>query len=232
MSVPVRVCLFVRVSKQSQNYDRQVSDLTPVADRQGWAITHIIHETGSATKRRLADRAELRELLRLCQTGQIDKVLVTEFSRLGRQRGETPMVIEQIAQSNVSIYAHNLGMETRLPNGRPNPAMGLIVAIMVESAAQETERNAERIVSGQQEAKRKGVHIGRPAGSTTSDVALIDKHKLVAKDLRAGLSVRHVAAIRAVSKNTVSRVASAIKRCSTSPERCSTTPDAGPPEPA
>jgi DNA invertase Pin-like site-specific DNA recombinase len=203
---PTPVTLFVRVSNSSQNYDRQVSDLTRVAKRRGWTVTHIIHEKGSATKRKLAARPELQELLVLTASGQIKKVLVTEFSRLGRLRGETPMVMQQITEHGVSIYADNIGMETLLDNGRINPATAMVMAVMNEMYAQETERNSERIISGQQEAKKKGKHIGRPAGSTKTDQALLDQYPGVVKDLRDGLSIRRIAAFRDVAKSTVEKV--------------------------
>ncbi len=103
------VALFVRVSTKEQDYARQVSDLTAHAERQGYEIVRIIHETGSATKLSNVDRPELDNLLDLCRSKTIRKVLVTEFSRLGRRRSETPALMEAITQAGVSIYAHNLG---------------------------------------------------------------------------------------------------------------------------
>ena len=79
----IPVALFVRVSTKEQDYARQVPDLTAYAQKQGYSIAHIIHETGSTTKRRNVDRPELDRLLKLCRTRAIKKVLVTEFSRLG-----------------------------------------------------------------------------------------------------------------------------------------------------
>ena len=58
----MNVAIFVRVSTKSQNYDRQVSDLTKHADRMGWTIVSIIQEVGSATKRKNVDRPELEQL--------------------------------------------------------------------------------------------------------------------------------------------------------------------------
>ena len=110
----IPVALFVRVSTKDQDYSRQVSDLTAHAERQGYQVAHIIHETGSATKRSNVDRPELERLLKICRTKAIRKVLVTEFSRLGRRRSETPALMEAITEAGVSIYAHNL-------DGRPLP---------------------------------------------------------------------------------------------------------------
>ena len=104
----IPVALFVRVSTKEQDYARQVSDLMAHAERQGYQIVHIVQETGSATKRSNVERPELEELLDLCRKKKIRKVLVTEFSRLGRRRSETPALMEAITQTGVSIYAHNL----------------------------------------------------------------------------------------------------------------------------
>ena len=67
MTNVIPVALFVRVSTRGQDYSRQVSDLTAVAQRQGYQITHIIAETGSATKRSNVDRPEIEQLLTLCR---------------------------------------------------------------------------------------------------------------------------------------------------------------------
>ncbi len=47
----------------------------------------------SATKRSNVDRLELDNLLDLCRSRTIRKVLVTGFSRLGRRRSETPALM-------------------------------------------------------------------------------------------------------------------------------------------
>ncbi|QJW88367.1 recombinase family protein [Spirosoma taeanense] len=158
----IPVALFVRVSTKEQAYSRQVADLTACADKQGYYIAHIIHETGSATKHSNVDRPELDKLLNLCRTKAIKKVLVTEFSRLGRRRSETPALMEVITEAGVSIYAHNLGLETLLANGKRNPVAGIVIAVMIEIDAMETERLSERIMSGLAEAQRRGKQLGRP----------------------------------------------------------------------
>lgn len=78
----IPVALFVRVSTRGQDYARQVADLTAYAQKQGYGVAHVVHETGSATKRSNVQRPELGKLLKLCRTKAIKKVLVTEFSRL------------------------------------------------------------------------------------------------------------------------------------------------------
>ena len=208
----IPVALFVRVSTKEQDYTRQVSDLTAHAERQGYQIAHIVQETGIATKRSNVERPELEELLNLCRKKKIQKVLVTEFSRLGRRRSETPALMEAITQAGVSIYAHNLGLETLQPNGKRNPVASIVIAVMIEIDAMETERLSERILSGLEQARRDGKRLGRPPGTKQPKEKLVASFPGVAKDLRNGLSIRQTAAIRKVSADTVQRVKKAMAK--------------------
>ena len=206
----IPVAIFVRVSTKGQDYTRQVSDLTAVAQRQGYQVIQIIQEIGSATKRNNVDRPEIDQLLKLCRSKTIRKVLVTEFSRLGRRRSETPVLMEAITEAGVSVYAHNLGLETLMANGKRNSVAGIVIAVMVEIDAMETERLSERILSGLEQARRNGKRLGRPPGSKMNTEQLLLEYSGVAKDLKKGLSIRQIAAIRAVSPDTVQRVKKAM----------------------
>ena len=173
-------------------------------------IAHIVSETGSATKRSNVQRPEVEQLLTLCRAKVIRKVLVTEFSRLGRRRSETPALMEAITQAGVSIYAHNLGLETLLANGKRNPIAGIVIAVMIEIDAMETERLSERILSGLANARRKGIRLGRPPGSTKDCQQFVQAYPGVVKDLKAGLSIRQTAAFRELSKDTIQRIKKAM----------------------
>jgi len=154
---------------------------------------------------------------RSSKTKAIKKVLVTEFSRLGRRRSETPALMEAITQAGVSIYAHNLGLETLLANGKRNPVTSIVIAVMIEIDAMETERLSERILSGLAEARRRGKRLGRPSGSTKSEEDLLAKYAGVVKDLCKELSIRQTATVRHVSTDTVQRVKKAMAVKPTSP---------------
>jgi DNA invertase Pin-like site-specific DNA recombinase len=55
--------IFARVSKLTQDWQRQVSDLEPIAE--SWGAPYIISEKGSASKRRNAQRPEGQQLRKL-----------------------------------------------------------------------------------------------------------------------------------------------------------------------
>ena len=40
--------------------------------------------------------------------------------------------MEAITEAGVSIYAHNLGLETLLANAKRNPVAGIVIAVMIE----------------------------------------------------------------------------------------------------
>jgi len=174
----------------------------------------------SATKRSNVDRPELDNLLDLCRSKTIRKVLVTDFSRLGRRRSETPALMEAITQAGVSIYAHNLGgpplrLETLQSNGKRNPVASIVIAVMIEIDAMETERLSERILSGLDQARRNGTRLGRPPGTKKAKEELVAAYPGVVKDLKNGLSVRQTAVIRKVSTDTVQRVKRAMPKAKT-----------------
>jgi DNA invertase Pin-like site-specific DNA recombinase len=206
----IPVALFVRVSTKGQDCARQIADLTAVATKQNYQIVQIIEETGSATKRNNIDRPEIETLLALCRSKTIKKVLVTEFSRLGRRRSETPVLMETIMAEGVSIYAHNLGIDTLTPTGKRNSVAGIVMAVMFEIDAMETERLSERILSGLDEARRRGKRLGRPPGTVKTSTSLIEAYPGAIKDLKAGLSIRQVSTLRSLSKDTVQRLKKAI----------------------
>ena len=80
-------------------------------------------------------------------------------------------------------------------------------SLLAEMARAERETLVERIHSGLAEARRKGVCIGRPPGRKSSTtVDLVAKYPDVARQLRAGQSIRHAAAITGKSKATVEKI--------------------------
>jgi DNA invertase Pin-like site-specific DNA recombinase len=204
--------IFARVSKLSQDWQRQVSDLRPVAEARGWGTPQLLTEKGSASKRRNQDRPEVQQLRELVAAGQVSRVLITEVSRLGRLPSQAHALLEELTEAGVSIYIHRYAIETLLPTGKLNPVASVLFSLAAEFARAETEERAERIRSGKAESARRGVHQGRPSGTQLADKDLIQKWPKVAKLLRSGLSVRKVAKLEAVSATTVQGVRAALLR--------------------
>lgn len=199
------VALFVRVSKQSQDYERQITDLTRIAHEQGWRVhTTITEKVSGATlnEKRLA----ITELLHLAKQKMITKILVTEISRLGRRTGDVLNVIETLSECGVSVYAHNYRLETLTPDGKRNPVAALLFTFLAEFARLERETLVERIHSGLEQARRRGKTLGRPHGTTKSQEQILKDYPRVVRCLKQGLSLRQTAKVAEVSVNTVRKV--------------------------
>ena len=205
-SIPAAI--LVRVSTNKQETDRQIYELETVAKAKGWHVAEVIKEqiTGSTRLREALDR-----VVQLAEAGKIKKVLVHEVSRVARRNSVAHDFLERLEEAGVSLYWHAQAIETLLPNGKRNPAAGIMFSLLAEMARNEKETLVDRIKSGLDEAKRKGRTLGRPVGSTLDAADLIAKHPDIAKELRAAKnSVRKIAKLTDKAKGTVMAVKKAL----------------------
>src|SRR6266699_2029536 len=201
----VPVVILVRVSTVKQETDRQISELLAYAKSKGYKVVEICRETISGTDNG-DHRYGLKRVEELAAQGEVKKVLVHEISRLARRNSVAHRFVEMLEECGVSLYWHAQGIETLLPNGKRNPAAGIMLALLAEIARSEVETLRERIKSGLAEAKRKGVRLGRPKGTTLSRDVFIQKHKDIVRQLKRGQSVRNAAKITGKGASTVQRV--------------------------
>ena len=210
MSNPkIPVAILVRVSTLKQENDRQISELQAYADSKGFDVVEICQEQVSGNAEE-CDRHGLHRVEELARAGVIKKVLVHEVSRLARRNSIAHGFIETLEELKVSLYWHQQGIETLLPNGKRNPAAGIMFALLAEMARAERETLSERIKSGLAEARRKGRRLGRPNGTTTPSKEFLVKHSDIVRKLKEGHSVRNIAKITGKGGSTVQRVKSCL----------------------
>ena len=203
----IPVAILARVSTSKQDNERQIHELTAHAEAQGWEVVEIVTEKLSGASK---ERPDILRVLSLAASGKIKKVLVHEISRLGRRPALVHNTVEKLTEAKTSLYWHAQRIETLLPDGRRNPAAGIMLALMAELAMAERETLIERTRSGLDAARRRGVTLGRPVGSTLAATDLLTKHPDIIRHLKAGMSIRHVAAITKKSTGTVQSVKKAI----------------------
>ena len=201
------VVILVRVSTQKQETARQISELQAYADSKGYEVVEICRETVSGRADE-SERLGLQRVEELAASGKVKKVLVHEISRLARKNSVAHRFVETLEEYGVSLYWHQQGIETLLANGKRNPAAGIMLALLAEMARSEVEVLRERINSGLAEARRKGVKLGRPLGTTLDREVFLQKHRDIIRLLKAGQSVRNAAKISGKGVSTVQRVKS------------------------
>jgi DNA invertase Pin-like site-specific DNA recombinase len=201
-STSTPVAILVRVSSSLQETDRQVTELTAYAESKGYNIVAVLREKISGTADQ-DEREGLNQALELARTGKIKKVLVHEVSRIARRNSIAHKFVETLEDYGVSLYWAAQSIETLLPSGRRNPAAGIMLALMAEMARNELEVLKMRVRSGIEQARRSGVRLGRPVG-TTED--LRKKHQDIVRNLKNGQSVRNTGKITGKGFSTVQRV--------------------------
>jgi len=100
-----RVCIYCRVSSTNgtQDYQRQINDLTAFAAQNNYEVVKVFAEKVSGAKKNI-DRPELLKMIDFVNSNKIEKVLVTELSRLGRDTLQTLQTIELLNQNKISLY--------------------------------------------------------------------------------------------------------------------------------
>lgn len=206
-----QVAIFVRIFDKAQDCHQQLADLRAIAHQQAMQV--VVEIVGKARiGLRNQQRESLQQLLKLCRQGNIQKVLVKDAEDLFSTQGEYLQLIEELTQLGISIHTkmNTLRVET-LENGMLNPlALGILCGVSYFSPSARREELRERIIHGQEEARRQGKTTGRPMGTTEKPVAFLAKYPAVIQQLQQYTGVRKTARSCGVSINTVSKVAKAL----------------------
>ena len=207
-SVPVAI--LVRVSTSKQETARQLHELSDYAEAKGYAVVEVCRETISGDSDS-DQRQGLKRVEELAAAGKIRKVLVHEISRIARRNSVAHHFVETLETFGVSLYWHAQGIETLLPNGKRNPAAGIMLALLAEMARAELETFRARILSGLADARRRGQKLGRPIGTRLTRAAFLEKHRDIIRLLKAGQSIRNTAKITDKGVSTVQRISVSVR---------------------
>ena len=181
-----------RVSTTEQDPRRQVDALVAAACGTVW-VEHGV--SGVA-----ASRPALDDLLDHARRG--DCVLVVELSRLGRSMGRTVALIEALADRGVGVRSLTQGIDT----SSDSAVSALLVAVFSALAAIERDTLVSRTRDGIEAARRRGVHIGRPAALSPDQRALVVR--LVGRE---GRPIADVARGTGVARATIYRAIEAAR---------------------
>jgi len=203
-----KVVIYARVSSAGdrQSTDRQIEDLTRYAEGKGLDVIKIFkeHISGARTNK---EREALSECLEFCRAEHPGTLMVTELSRLGRSTVEVLKAVEDLTAAGVNVFILDLNLSTLDDEGKENPVAKMVLTVLALGAEMERKLILGRLNSGRELAKKKGVKMGRPKGSTLTNEDIQAKYPEVLRHLRKGKnSIREIAKLTGVSVSTVQRV--------------------------
>ena len=136
----------------------------------------------------------------------INKVLVTELSRLGRDTLQVLQVIELLNKEGISLYIQNYNIETLTADGKVNPMSQFLITILAEVARMERKTIRERVESGYNNYRANGGKVGRKEGYRKSDEEMREEYAEEIRLLKKGYSLRNIQKITNTSVNTLRKI--------------------------
>jgi len=194
------------VSTQNQEFERQINELSEYAANHKLEIVKVFSNKVSGAKKN-EDRPEILEMIDYVKSNQVDKVLVLEISRLGRNTLEALKVIELLNDEKICLFVKNYNIETLDDKGKINPMAQFLLTILLEVARMERTTTRERVWSGYQNFRKSGGKVGRKEGFKKSPEQMKVEYTEELKLLRKGISLRNVSKITGTSVNTLRKVA-------------------------
>ena len=187
----MRVATYCRVSTSDQNSALQLRELTQFANARKWKIAEKHQDTisGAATK-----KPGMKALMESARLRRIDCILVWKLDRFGRSLGDLVNKIQELDSLGVRFMAITQGIDT----DKSSPTSRLLLNMMAVFADFERELIRERVQAGVNNARARGVRLGRP---------LKVFNRPAVQEMRAmGWSIRKIAAKCRIGTGTVQRL--------------------------
>lgn len=199
--------ILARVSTMLQDYERQISELTEYAQTHNLGIVKVFANKVSGAKSN-QQRSEIMEMIEFVKNNHVDKVLVLEISRLGRDTLEALKVIELLNQEKICLFVKNYAIETLDEAGNINPMAQFLITILLEVAKMERSTIRQRMKSGYQNYRANGGQVGRKVGYRKDKAVMKEEYKEEIKLLKKKISLRNIHKLTGTSINTLRKLQS------------------------
>lgn len=149
----MRVGLYPRVSghEQEDNYSipEQIDRMKKYCESRDWMVYKIY--TDSAYSGSNMDRPGLQDMIKDCEQGKLDMVLVYKLDRLSRSQRDTLFLIEDVFDKNgVGFTSMTENFDTSTPFGKA------ILGVLAVFAQLEREKIKERTMDGKDARAKEG----------------------------------------------------------------------------
>ena len=155
-----RVGIYARTSLGSDRQDitRQVSELKQIVKNHNWELIDTYVDEGYS--RTTTSRPELNRMMRDANIRKFEMVITLELSRLGASLKNMIEIVDKLREKKIQLFIVNQQIDTSSATGY------MFFSIMTSIANYERELISERVRSGLENAKRKGIVLGRKTNLT------------------------------------------------------------------
>lgn len=194
-----KTAIYCRISTSMQSTDRQREDLLKVAERFKYEIDadHIYIDiiTGFSIGE---ERPNYSALLDEVEKGNIDTILFSELTRLGRNSTELLAEVQRLQDKGIDLYFEKQDLWVR--HDKKDLGSRILLAVLAITTSYEIELFAERSISGKIEKVNKGGGIG---GDNNAYGYMNDENKrMVIREKEAG-TIRRIFNMYADGKSTI-----------------------------
>lgn len=188
---------YIRVSTEEQNISRQH------INSKEFTKVYIDKTSGTI---QFNERKQAKKLLKDIELGSITEIHVSSIDRLGRNILDILTVIEFLHEKSASLFVENIGMYSMIDN-KVNSAFKMIISVLGNVAEMERDYLKERQKQGINIAKANGTYTGRLYGSKMSNEQILEKYKVVVKELSENnQSLRRAALLGGCSLGTAQKI--------------------------
>ena len=202
-----KAVIYSRVSSTGDRQDtsRQIRDLEILAKQRNLKIEKTYEEHVSGAKK-TQDRPVLKECLDYCFTNDIDILLISELSRLGRNVDDVLSNVRLCKEKHLNVYFQKEQLSIFNSDGKEHPFLTIFIAVLGTCAEMERENIKFRLNSGKAKFIAEGGKVGRKEGYKKPDEKLQEEYAGVIKMLRKGYPIRMIAKSEGVGISTVMRI--------------------------
>lgn len=203
----MQAVIYARVSSVGDRQDttRQIRDLEKYATDHSLTIEKTFEEHISGAKK-TKDRPILTECLDYCFKNNIDTLLISELSRLGRNVDDVLSNVQRCKEHHLNVYFQKEQLSIFNTDGKEHPFLTIFIAVLGTCAEMERENIKFRLNSGREKYIAEGGKLGRKEGYKKSDAKLQEEYGGVIKQLRKGYPIRMIAKTEGVGISTVQRI--------------------------
>lgn len=187
-----RVGIYIRTSTSHQNPEMQLSELESYICARNWNLTGVYSDQATG---RNDKRPGLQAMLKDARQRKLDTIVIWKLDRLFRSLKHLVVTLEEFEQLGIKFVSLKDNLDLTTSSGR------LLTNIIASMSEFEADLIRERVQAGLNNAKQKGIQLGRPSNLDLREVIKLRKMGLSLRQIAQRLNTSHSSVVRALERS-------------------------------